>query len=380
MSQDFYETLGVERTADSATLKRAYRKLAMKFHPDRNPGDEAAEHKFKEINQAYEILKDDQKRAAYDRYGHAAFTNGGGGRGQAHGFDADSFSDIFDQFFGDMMGGGARGQGQGGRSSARRGADLRFNLEITLNDAYAGATKNIKVPTSIPCDDCSGTGAEEGSTPEVCPACNGNGKIRSSQGFFMVERTCPGCKGAGRIISSPCRSCRGMGRVEKEKQLSVKIPAGVEEGTRIRLAGEGEAGFRGGPAGDLYIFLSVQPHKVFQREGTMVFCHVPIPVITAILGGEIEVPTVDGGRAKVKVPEGTQTGRQFRLRGKGMPQLNTQIRGDMIIETVVETPVNLNKAQKDKIRALAEDLGEKHAPQSSGFFTKVKELWEDLTD
>ena len=377
MPQCFYEILGVERTADAAALKQAYRKLAMRFHPDRNPGDKDAEHKFKEINQAYEILKDDQKRAAYDRYGHAAFANNSNGPGQAHGFDADSFSDIFDQFFGDMMGGRGR---QGGRSSARRGADLRFNLEITLGDAYSGATKTIHVPTSIPCDDCSGTGAEEGSTPEVCPACNCNGTIRSSQGFFMVERTCPGCKGAGRIISSPCRRCRGMGRVEKTKQLSVKIPAGVEEGTRIRLAGEGEAGFRGGPFGDLYIFLSIQPHKLFQREGTMVFCQVPIPVITAILGGEIEVPTVDGGRAKIKVPEGTQTGRQFRLRAKGMPQINTQIRGDMVVETVVETPVNLSKAQKEKIRALAEDLGEKHTPQSSGFFARVKELWEDLTD
>ncbi|GEQ97466.1 chaperone protein DnaJ [Iodidimonas gelatinilytica] len=378
MTECFYETLGVERGSDGATIKRAYRKLAMQYHPDRNPNDEAAEQRFKEISEAYDILKDDQKRAAYDRYGHAAFANGHGGGAQARGFDADSFSDIFDQFFGDMMGGGGgRGRGQ---SSARRGADLRFNLEISLESAFHGVTENIEVPTSVSCDDCSGTGAEEGSSPEMCPACQGAGKIRTAQGFFTVERTCPGCKGAGRVISSPCKSCHGMGRVEKTRQLSVKIPAGVEEGTRIRLAGEGEAGFRGGPAGDLYIFLSIRPHKVFEREGTTVYCGVPISMLTATLGGEIEVPTLGGGRAKVRIPEGTQTGRQFRLRNKGMPQINTPIYGDMIIEITVETPVNLTKAQKDTLRGLADELGEKHMPQSTGFFSKVKGLWDDLTD
>ncbi|GAK34791.1 chaperone protein DnaJ [alpha proteobacterium Q-1] len=377
MTECYYETLGVERGADGSTLKSAYRKLAMKYHPDRNPGDEEAERRFKEISQAYDILKDDQKRAAYDRYGHAAFANGAGPGAQAHGFDQDSFSDIFDQFFGDMMGGRGRGRGQ---SSARRGSDLRFNLEISLENAYHGLTETIDVPTSVPCDDCSGTGAEEGSVPELCPACNGAGKIRSAQGFFTVERTCPGCKGAGRVISSPCKSCHGMGRVEKVRQLSVKIPAGVEEGTRIRLASEGEAGFRGGPPGDLYIFLSIRPHKLFEREGTTIYCRVPISIVTAILGGDVEVPTIGGGRARLKIPEGTQNGRQFRLRNKGMPQINTPIYGDMMIEVQVETPVNLSKAQKEKIRSLGEDFGERHTPQSSGFFSRVKDLWDDLTD
>ncbi|GER05929.1 chaperone protein DnaJ [Kordiimonadales bacterium JCM 17843] len=306
MTECFYETLGVERGSDGATIKRAYRKLAMQYHPDRNPNDEAAEQRFKEISEAYDVLKDDQKRAAYDRYGHAAFANGHGGGAQARGFDTDSFSDIFDQFFGDMMGGGGgRGRGQ---SSARRGADLRFNLEISLESAFHGVTENIEVPTSVSCDDCSGTGAEEGSSPEMCPACQGAGKIRTAQGFFTVERTCPGCKGAGRVISSPCKSCHGMGRVEKTRQLSVKIPAGVEEGTRIRLAGEGEAGFRGGPAGDLYIFLSIRPHKVFEREGTTVYCGVPISMLTATLGGEIEVPTLAAAAPKCVFPKAPKPG------------------------------------------------------------------------
>jgi len=374
MSADYYDILGVERGADTAAIKRAYRKLAMQYHPDRNPGDSDAEKRFKEISEAYGVLGDDQKRAAYDRYGHAAFANGGAG--QAHGFDADSFSDIFDQFFGDMMGGRARG----GRSSARRGSDLRMDLEITLEEAYTGSTHDITVPGFEACGDCGGSGAAEGATPEICPSCSGAGKIRRTQGFFMVEQTCPGCKGAGKVISDPCRSCRGMGRVETESRLSVDIPPGVEEGTRIRLAGKGEAGLRGGPAGDLYIFVSVRSHRVFERDGTTLFCEVPLAMTTAILGGEIEVPTLDGKRAKVKIPEGTQSGRQFRLRGKGMPRLNTSIMGDMIIEVQVETPVDLTKSQKDMVRALAGELGEKHSPQSSGFFSRIREFWEDLTE
>jgi len=374
MKPDFYETLGVDRGADAGAIKKAYRKLAMQCHPDRNPGDEAAEQRFKEISEAYDVLSDDQKRAAYDRYGHAAFANGGDGA-HAHGFDAETFSDIFDQFFGDMMGGRGRR-----RSSARRGSDLRFNLEITLEEAYRGKEETVTVPTSRSCGDCGGSGAAEGAEPEICPSCSGAGKVRASQGFFIVERSCPGCKGAGRVISDPCRSCRGLGRVEAEKELSVRIPAGIEDGSRIRLAGEGEAGFRGGPPGDLYIFVSIVPHELFERDGATVFCEVPLAMTTAILGGEIEVPTLDGRRAKVRVPEGTQTGRRFRLKGKGMPQLNSSATGDMIIETHVETPVNLTKAQKDKIRALADELGEDHTPKSSGFFGKVKELWEELKE
>lgn len=372
----FYETLGVERGADPHAIKKAYRKLAMQYHPDRNPGDDDAEHRFKEINEAYDVLKDDQKRAAYDRFGHAAFANGHGGGGRAEGFDADSFSDIFDQFFGDMMGGGRGRQ----RGSARRGSDMRFNLEITLEDAWSGLTETIHVPGSAACEDCDGSGAAEDSKPEICPSCGGAGKIRTTQGFFMVERGCPGCKGAGRIISRPCRTCHGMGRVEKDKQLSVRIPAGVEEGTRIRLAGEGEAGMRGGPPGDLYIFLSIRPHEFFERRGATLLCRAPLPMTTAILGGEIDVPTVSGKRARLKIPEGTQAGKQFRMRGKGMPELNGATFGDMIVEVQVETPVNLSKAQREKIRELAEEFGEDHTPRSRGFFDRVKDLWEELTD
>jgi len=374
MKRDYYEMLGVDRGADAATIKKAYRKLAMQYHPDRNPDDDEAEQRFKEISEAYDVLSDQEKRAAYDRFGHAAFSGGADGA-RAGGFDAETFSDIFDQFFGDMMGGRGRQ-----RSSARRGSDLRYDLEVTLEDAYWGKTETVVVPSSQSCEDCSGSGAAEGSEPQVCPSCSGAGKVRASQGFFIVERTCPGCKGAGRVISDPCKNCRGMGRVQAERELSVRIPAGVEDGTRIRLAGEGEAGFRGGPPGDLYIFVSILPHEVFEREGTTVFCEVPLPMTTAILGGEIEVPTMDGKRAKLRIPEGSQTGRRFRLRGKGMPQLNSSTTGDMIVETHVETPVNLSKEQKDKIRELSGELGEKHTPHSTGFFDKVKELWEELKD
>ena len=372
--RDYYETLGVSRDADGDTIKRAYRKLAMDFHPDRNPDDAEAEARFKEAAEAYEILKDDQKRAAYDRFGHAAFENGGAGH--PGGFDfASGFSDIFDEVFGDFMG------GRRGRAQSGRGADLRYNLEISLEDAFHGRKVDIRVPTSVTCEACDGSGAEGGAEPITCPTCSGMGKVRSQQGFFTIERTCPSCGGHGQTIDQPCGSCNGSGRVHKDKTLSVNIPAGVEDGTRIRLADEGEAGLRGAPAGDLYIFLNIKTHPLFEREGADVFCKVPLPMTTAALSGVIEVPTVDGTRANVSIPEGTQSGQQFRLRGKGMTVLNSKGRGDMYIETVVETPVHLTKRQKELLGEFSEAGGSRsHSPQSEGFFTRVKEIWEDLTD
>jgi molecular chaperone DnaJ len=375
--QDYYELLGVERGADDAALKAAFRKLAMKYHPDKNPGDSGAESKFKQINEAYDILKDPQKRAAYDRFGKAAFQNGGGGGGNGGGFDFNSFSDIFEDIFGDFVGGR---QQRGGRSSAMRGSDLRYNLEVTLEDAYKGKTASIDVPSLTSCEPCSGSGAEPGSKPETCHTCNGAGKVRTTQGFFMVERTCPTCRGSGTIIANPCRACGGVGRVEKQRALQVKIPPGVDEGTRIRLSGEGEGGVRGGPPGDLYIFISLKQHRVFQRDGTTLFCQAPLPMTTAALGGEIEVPSLDGQRTKVKIPSGTQSGRQFRLRGKGMPSLNGSGMGDMIIQVAVETPVNLSKKQRDLLEEFAQSQTGETSPQSTGFFGKLKDLWDDLTE
>jgi len=375
--QDYYETLGVARGASADELKKAYRKLAMQYHPDRNPGDKVAETKFKELSEAYEILKDDQKRAAYDRYGHAAFENGGGRPGAGgpgdFGFSA-GFADIFDEMFGEFMG-GRRGQAQG------RGNDLRHNLEISLEDAFKGASTKITVPTSVLCELCKGNGAEAGSRPVACQTCGGHGKVRAQQGFFTIERTCPTCGGAGRVIENPCKACGGQGRVRREKTLSVTIPPGVEDGTRIRLAGEGEAGLRGSSAGDLYIFLSVSPHKLFQRDGANVHCRVPIPMTTAALGGQVEVPTIDGSRARVTIPAGTQSGHQFRLRAKGMSVLRSPARGDMYIEAVVETPRNLTKHQQDLLREF-EKVGEtaKTSPDSEGFFARVREFWDDLRD
>jgi molecular chaperone DnaJ len=374
---DYYELLEVERGADGEVLKRAYRKLAMQWHPDKNPNNPAAEQKFKEISEAYEVLKDEQKRAAYDRYGHAAFENGGGGRpGGPGGFSFDlggGFADIFDEMFGDIMG-GRRGQAQG------RGADLRYNMEITLEEAFAGKQAKIRVPSSIVCEECSGSGGEKGSKPTPCRTCQGAGKVRAQSGFFTVERSCAACGGAGRVIEKACRSCGGAGRVQRERSLQVNIPAGVEDGTRIRLAGEGEAGMRGAPAGDLYIFLSVAVHRVFQRrDGAAILCRAPIPMTTAALGGTIEVPTIDGARAKVQLPAGTQTGAQFRLKGKGMSVLRSPQRGDMYVEVVVETPMNLTKKQKDLLQEFeAEGTAEKTSPESAGFFAKVKDLWTDL--
>lgn len=375
--QDYYEVLGVGRDAEADAIKSAYRKLAMKFHPDRNPGDTDAESRFKEAAEAYEILKDDQKRAAYDRYGHAAFENGGGPGGGAQGFDfASGFSDIFDEVFGDFMG-GRRGAGGG----AGRGADLRYNLDISLEDAFHGRKIDIRVPTSVSCDECSGSGAEGGAQPTTCGTCGGAGKVRSQQGFFTIERTCPSCGGHGQVIDNPCSSCGGAGRVRREKTLAVNIPPGVDDGTRIRLADEGEAGVRGAPPGDLYIFLDVEKHQIFEREGSDIFCAVPIPMTTAALGGNVEVPTIDGSRAKVSIPEGTQSGQQFRLRSKGMSVLNSKGRGDMYIETAVEVPVNLTKDQKKLLKNFREAGGGKNQnPQSDGFFSRVKEFWEDLTE
>ncbi|WP_319633502.1 molecular chaperone DnaJ [Pelagibius marinus] len=375
--KDYYETLGVARDADAGALKSAYRKLAMQYHPDRNPGDAEAEAKFKEINEAYEILKDSEKRATYDRFGSEAFTNGGGGHPGAAGFggfSAGGFADIFDEMFGDLMG-GRRG------NAAARGADLRYNMEISLEDAFHGKTAQIRVPTSVTCDDCSGTGAEGGAQPVSCQTCSGNGRVRAQQGFFTIERTCPACQGAGQVIDKPCRSCEGAGRVHREKSLQVNIPEGVEDGTRIRLAGEGEAGMRGAPPGDLYIFLSVAPHRLFQRDGANIYCRVPLPMTTAALGGAVEVPTISGGRAKITVPAGTQTNQQFRLKGKGMPVLRSKAVGDMYVEVGVETPVNMTKRQKELLKEFDEaGEGRDTSPESSGFFSRVKEFWEDLTD
>ncbi|MDR3518715.1 MAG: molecular chaperone DnaJ [Azospirillaceae bacterium] len=373
--QDYYELLGVAKNANAEDLKRAYRKLAMQYHPDRNPGNPEAETKFKEINEAYDILKDDQKRSAYDRLGHAAFENGGGRPG---GFDFNfgtGFADIFDEMFGEFM--GARRGGSGGN----RGADLRYNLEITLEEAFAGSQATVRIPTSIVCETCSGSGAENGTQPVTCSTCSGAGKVRAQQGFFTIERPCPTCHGAGRVIKDPCKQCNGSGRQRREKSLQVNIPAGVEDGTRIRLAGEGEAGMRGAGSGDLYIFLSIGQHRFFLREGPNISCRVPIPMTTAALGGVVEVPTIDGSRAKVTITPGTQSGHQFRLRGRGMSVLRSTARGDMFVQTVIETPVNLTKRQQELLREF-EKAGSKESthPESAGFFAKVKDLWADLKD
>ena len=362
----YYETLECQKGAPLEALKASYRKLAMRFHPDKNPGDHTAEVKFKEINEAYDVLKDDQKRAAYDRFGHAAFENGMGGRGPS-GFDfASSFTDVFDDLFGEFM---------GGRRARRqnRGGDLRYNLEVTLEEAFKGRNVEIKVPTAVACEACGGSGAEPGHKAEQCPTCSGIGKVRAQQGFFTIERTCPACKGNGRIIRNPCKSCKGSGHVQKERTLSVDIPAGVEEGTRIRLSGEGQAGVNGGPPGDLYIFVAVKAHELFQRDGHDLYCHATVSFVTAALGGAIEVPMLDGGNSKVTLPEGTQTGRQFRLRGKGMPVLRGGgMHGDLYVEVAVETPVKLCKKQKELLREFDKLNEEGCNPQSESWLAKAK--------
>ncbi len=369
--RDYYEVLGVAKNADDDKLKSAFRKLAMKWHPDKNPGDNDSEHRFKEINEAYDVLKDADKRAAYDRFGHAAFEHGAGGA-QAHGFGADfaaTFSDIFDDLFG--MG------GRRGRATGReRGADLRYNLEIALDEAFNGKTAQVRLPTNVTCEACSGSGAKPGTQPIACRTCGGTGRIRHSQGFFTLERTCPACQGRGSVIETPCQNCGGAGRVTKERTLEVNIPAGVEDGTRIRLASEGEAGVRGGTPGDLYIFLSIKPHPIFQREGADLYCRVPISMVTATLGGDFEVPTIDGGRTQVKVPEGTQTGKRFRLQAKGMPVLRSKTRGDMYVQVSVETPQKLTKHQRELLREFDKGSSKETQPETTGFFAKMRELFD----
>ncbi|GHU18876.1 chaperone protein DnaJ [Alphaproteobacteria bacterium] len=375
MSRDYYETLGVSKASSDADIKKAYRTLAMQYHPDRNKGDKAAEAKFKEINEAYETLKDPQKKAAYDRYGHESYKNASSGGGGFHnrGFSSDDFSfdssspfsDIFDEFFNNRS-----------ERMDMRGADLRYETSITLEEAFRGKNIDLKIKTNISCKACRGTGSEGGARPKACPSCRGTGKMRFSQGFFMVERTCTACNGTGHIIENSCRECRGAGRVGTTKNISVSIPAGIEDGARIRLSGEGEAGIRGGNSGDLYIFVSVKPHKLFRREGSTINCDVPISIITAALGGDIEVPTIDGKKAIVKIPAGTQSGNIMKLRNKGMTIIRSTMRGDMMIHARVETPVNLTKKQRELLAEF--DTENNSHPQSSGFFSKVKEFWQEL--
>jgi molecular chaperone DnaJ len=372
--RDYYEVLGVTRTCNEVELKAAFRKLAMQHHPDRNPGDKDCEHKYKELNEAYDVLKDGDRRAAYDRVGHAAFEQGGGG----HGFGADfatTFSDIFEDLFG--MGGGRRGQ----RSSSgrERGTDLRYNMEISLEEAFNGKTAQIRIPTPVTCEACSGTGAQAGTKPKACATCGGAGRIRHAQGFFTLERTCPACQGRGEVIEDPCPTCSGSGRVTRERTLSVNIPPGVEDGTRIRLAGEGEAGIRGGPPGDLYIFLSLAVHEFFQRDGADLYCRVPISMVTAAIGGQFDVPTVDGDKARVKIPEGTQSGGRLRLAGKGMPVLRSKQHGDMYVQFTVETPQNLTKKQRELLAEFERLSSEKTQPESEGFFSKVREFIDSMS-
>ncbi|MEM7724383.1 MAG: molecular chaperone DnaJ [Pseudomonadota bacterium] len=381
--RDYYDVLGLSKGASADEIKKAYRKKAKELHPDRNADNPDAEAQFKEANEAYDVLKDGDKKAAYDRFGHAAFDGGMAGGGARGGYGpqpgqgdfASAFSDVFEDLFGDFMG----GQQRGGRQRASRGSDLRYNLKISLEEAYSGLTKQINVPTSVACGACNGTGSEGGAEPTTCPTCSGMGKVRAQQGFFTVERTCPTCGGMGQIVKNPCATCGGAGRTQKDRALSVNIPAGVETGTRIRLSGEGEAGLRGGPQGDLYIFIEVADHPLFQRDGVDLFCRVPVSMTKAALGGEIEVPTIDGGRSRVKVPEGSQSGRQMRLRSKGMPALRGAGQGDMYIEMQVETPVKLTSEQKDLLRQFEESCAKSNNPNASGFFDKVKNFFDGMT-
>ncbi len=391
--KDFYKVLEVDKNADAAEIKKAYRKLAMKYHPDQNKDNPEAEAKFKEINEAYDVLKDEQKRAAYDRYGSGAFDGSmgaggfGAGAGGFSGFGgaggAGAFSDIFEDMFGEFMSGGA-GRG-GARTGPARGSDMQYTMRISLEDAYKGKEASIKIPVNESCSACKGSGAEPGTSAETCETCGGVGRVRQQQGFFTIERTCPTCQGAGSAIKNPCKACGGEGRVRKEKTLKIKIPAGVDHGRRIRLSGEGEAGLRGGPAGDLYVLVAIEPHKFFRRENDNLYCRVPIPITKAALGGEVEVPTIEGARSKIKIPPGTQTGQQLRMKGKGMTNLRSDARGDMYIEIFVETPVNLNKKQQDLLRELDSTIGDgkagaRHSPESEGFFKKAREFWDDLKD
>ena len=370
---DYYETLGVSRGVDDKALKAAFRKKAMQYHPDRNPGDAEAERRFKELGEAYEVLKDPQKRAAYDRYGHAAFENGMGG---GAGFGGASMSDIFEDIFGEMMGGARARSG----SMRTRGSDLRYNMEISLEEAFEGKTAEIEIPTAVTCGTCDGSGAKPGSSPSRCGTCGGNGRVRAAQGFFSIERTCPACGGRGEVITDPCRDCSGSGKTVEEKSLSINVPAGIEDGTRIRLAGEGEAGARGGPPGDLYIFMSVKPHEFFQRDGADIFCRVPVSMTTAALGGQFEVGTVDGQKTRVKVPPGTQSGKQFRLRSKGMPVMRSAQHGDMYIQVAVETPQKLTTRQRELLEEFEREAVAENSPESHGFFGRMKTFFDGLAD
>ena len=371
--RDYYDVLGVPKGSEQEALKKAYRSKAKELHPDRNSDNPNAEAQFKEVNEAYEVLKDAEKKAAYDRYGHAAFEGGGGGQGFGGGGDFSSaFSDVFDDLFGDFMGGG-----RGGRQQQSRGSDLRYNLSISLAEAFAGLQKTINVPSAVSCGSCNGSGAAGGSSPTTCPTCSGLGKVRATQGFFTVERGCPTCSGVGQIIKNPCSSCGGQGTQKKDRALNVNVPQGVETGTRIRLAGEGETGPRGGVSGDLYIFIEVSKHKIFERDGLNLFCRVPVSMAKASLGGEVEVPTIDGGRSRVRIPAGSQSGRQMRLKGKGMPAIKTIQKGDMFIEMAVETPVNLTARQKELLQEF-EELSEDNNPETNSFFSSVKTFWESM--
>jgi molecular chaperone DnaJ len=371
---DFYELLQVDRSADDKTIKAAYRRLAMECHPDRKPGCAESEARFKAISQAYECLKDPQKRAAYDRYGHAAFQNGGGFGGGAQDFG--SFSDIFENIFGEFMGGGAGGR----RSNALRGSDLRYDLEISLEDAFHGRSVELRIDTAVQCEPCGGSGAKPGTSARSCGMCEGRGQVRARQGFFVVEQTCPTCRGTGQVIADPCLACRGDGRVEKQRTLEVRIPPGVDEGTRIRLAAEGEAGARGGPPGDLYIFVHLARHAIFQRDGTTLFVRCPISITTAALGGCITVPGLDRTPHEIKIPAGIQSGKHLRQRGAGMPVLNGRGHGDMVIQIDVETPSKLNARQRELLEEFRKTETGEECPQSSGFFTKLKSMWDELTD
>ena len=369
--RDYYDVLGVPKGSEADAIKKAYRTKAKELHPDRNSDNPNAESQFKEVNEAYEVLKDADKKAAYDRYGHAAF-EGGGGQGFGGGDFSSAFSDVFDDLFGDFMGGG-----RGGRKQQSRGSDLRYNLSISLEEAFAGLQKTINIPSAVTCGSCNGTGAAGGSSPTTCPTCSGLGKVRATQGFFTVERSCPTCSGVGQIIKNPCSSCGGQGTQKKDRALSVNVPPGVETGTRIRLAGEGETAPRGGVSGDLYIFIEVSKHKIFERDGLNLFCRVPVSMAKASLGGEVEVPTIDGGRSRVRIPAGSQSGRQMRLKGKGMPAIKTIQKGDMFIEMAVETPVNLTAKQKELLQEF-EELSADNNPETNSFFSSVKTFWESM--
>ncbi len=372
--RDYYEILGVPRSAGEEDLKKAFRKHAMKHHPDRNPGDKVAEAAFKECNEAYDVLKDSEKRAAYDRYGHAAFEGGGGGGSGGPGFGGGGFEDIFEQMFGANF-----ARGRGATAAAGRGSDLRTGIEIGLEDAYAGVKRTIRLPSTVACEVCSGSGAQDGKAQsDTCATCKGSGKVRAQNGFFLVERTCPTCGGQGRTVRNPCKVCQGSGRVQRERSLNVTIPAGVEDGTRIRLSGEGEAGLRGAPAGDLYVDIGVRPHPMFQRDGQNIFLRVPLRMAQAALGGSVEVPSIDGGRARVSIPQGTQTGDQFRLRGKGFSVLRSAAKGDMYVQVSVETPQNLTPRQRELLEQFEAAAEGKDSPESEGFIAKVKEFWEGL--